>query len=256
MTIITAVANQKGGTGKTTTTINLAGVLAERGKRILAVDIDPQGSLGVGWGIDVANLEWSIYDVLLEKRPLRDILISVRETVDLAPANIYLSVADLQLAGEIRREDRLKQALAPIEDDYDVVLIDCPPSLGLLTINALSAADNVLVPMSCDYYALVGVTLLLDTVRRIQDQLNPDLEILGVLPTRYDSRTLHAKEVLEEATERLGKHVHVFRSVIHESVRVKEAPITGQTITEYRGKHKTANSHRELAEEVLALYER
>lgn len=252
MTQTIAVANQKGGTGKTTTTMNLGGALADLGKRMLLVDIDPQGSLGVGFGVDVPRLDQTIYDVMVHEVNLADILQPVRENIDLAAANIYLSVSDMQLAGEIRREDRLKDALTPVKARYDFVLIDCPPSLGLLTINALSASDSVLIPMSCDYYSLVGVRLLLETIDRIQTRLNPDLEILGVLPTRFDRRTLHANEVLEEAREKLGTQgIRVFDTVIRETVRLKEAPIAGQTITEYQSKHPAAEDYRSLAQEVL-----
>jgi chromosome partitioning protein len=252
MTHTIAISNQKGGTSKTTTAINLGGALADLGKKILLVDADPQGSLGVGFGIDVSRLEKTIYDVMVQGVKLETILRPVRDSIDLAPANIYLSVAELQLAGEIRREDRLRNALTPVKDQYDFVLIDCPPSLGLLTINALSAADAVLIPMSCDYYSLVGVRLLLETIGRIQAQLNPQLKILGVLPTRFDRRTLHAKEVLDEAREKLAKQkIKVFDTIIRETVRLKEAPIAGKTITEYQSKHPAADDYRVLAQEVV-----
>lgn len=246
-----AFANQKGGTAKTTTVANLAGVLDERGKKVLLVDIDPQASLTIGFGVNVPQLDRSVYDVITGETPLQDVVRPLRQNVDLAPTNINLSVAELQLAGEMRREDRLKRALAPLQERYDFILIDCPPSLGLLTLNALSAASHVLIPMSCDYYALVGVRLLLDTLRRVQERLNPDLQILGVLPTRYDGRTLHAQEVLREVRDKLGGQVPVFDTVIRETVRFKEAPIRAQTITEYMSDHAAAQDFRDFTEEFL-----
>lgn len=248
---VVALANQKGGTGKTTTAINLAGALAEMDKSILAVDLDPQSSMTVGFGAVPADIAAGMYEVLIEGRPIKDIIIPVRETIDLAPTNINLSVAEVQLVSEMRREDRLKHALAPIQEQYDYVLIDCPPSLGLLTVNALSAADGVVIPMSCDYYSLVGVTLLLNTIARMKTQLNPRLEILGVLPTRYDGRTLHAKEVLGEVRRKLASHCRVYTTVIRESVRIKEAPIAGQTITEYQTNHPAAQDYRDFAKEFV-----
>lgn len=255
MTHTVAIANQKGGTAKTTTVANLAGVLNERGHRVLLVDLDPQASLTIGFGVDVSAMDETVYDVIANETPLTNILTHVRENIDLAPTNINLSVAELQLVSEIRREDRLKQALAPLKSNYDYILVDCPPSLGLLTLNALSAADRVLIPMSCDYYALVGVRLLLDTLRRVQERLNPDLKILGVLPTRYDGRTLHSKEVLQEVRNKLSGQVHVFDAVIRETVRFKEAPIQGQTITEYMSTHVGAKDFRDFTEEFLHEFE-
>ncbi len=253
MTHIIAVTNQKGGTGKTTTVVNLAGALTELGKHVLVVDIDPQASLSIGFGIDVYRLkqEETLYAVLVGDTPLQDILVSVRDHIDIAPTNIYLSAAELQLVGEMRREDRLKNSLAKVKSQYDLVLVDCPPSLGLMNINALSAASHVLIPMSCDYYAMMGVRLLLDTIKRTQTQLNPDLAILGVLPTRYDGRTVHAKEVLAETREKLGKHIKVFDTVIRETVKLKETPIRGEMITEYATNHPSAKDYRDLAREVL-----
>ncbi len=251
MAKIIAVANQKGGTAKTTTTLNLGAALAEKGRRVLLVDMDPQGSLAVGWGIsDVYNLPKTIYQVLMGEATLRDIVVSVRLNLDVAPANIYLSAAEFQLINKHRREDKLKNAIQPVRDLYDYVLIDCPPSLGLLTVNALSAADQVLIPMSCDFYSMVGVTLLLDTIREIQVEVNPRLTVLGILATRFDTRTLHSREVLERTKNEVGKGLRVFESLIKESVRFKESPIVGQSILEYAGSNDGARAYRALAEEI------
>lgn len=252
MVKIIAISNQKGGTGKTTTTVNLAGALAEMGKRILVVDADPQASLGIGFGIETSRLKNTLYNVILEEVPIKDILVSVREKIDLAPSNIYLSVAELQLAGVIRREDRLKNALFHIKERYDFVLIDSPPSLGLLTINSLSASESILVPMSCDFHSMVGVKLLLETIDRLRIQLNPEIKVLGILPTRFDLRTLHSREVLEEVRDKLGKQdIRVLNTIIRETVRFKEAPIEGKTIMEYMNDHPGAEDYRNLAKEVL-----
>lgn len=246
-----AVANQKGGTAKTTTVVNLGAALAERGRRVLLVDMDPQGSLAIGWGIsDVYNLPRTVYHVLMGEALLRDILISVRLNLDLAPANIYLSAAEFQLFNKHRREDKLKNALQPLREGYDFIVIDCPPSLGLLTVNALSAADQVLIPMSCDFYSMVGVTLLLDTIREIQVEVNPRLKVMGILATRYDGRTLHSREVLERTKNEVGNGLRVFDSLIKESVRFKESPIVGQSILEYASNTDGARAYRALAEEV------
>lgn len=246
-----AFTNQKGGTAKTTSVINLAGALAEMGRRVLVVDADPQASLTIGFGVDVAQMGASLYEVLLQQATLAETLVGLRENIDLAPANINLSVAELQLVTEMRREDRLRRALAPHKDEYDYLLVDCPPSLGLLNLNALAAADGVVVPMSCDYYALVGVQLLLSTIQRVQAQLNPELRIVGILPTRYDRRTLHAQEVLEQVRARLSPRVHVFDAVIRETVRLKETPIQGQTILEYAPNHPSAHDYWAFAQEFV-----
>ncbi|MDP2935883.1 MAG: AAA family ATPase [Dehalococcoidia bacterium] len=251
MAKIIAVANQKGGTAKTTTTLNLGAALAEKGRRVLLIDMDPQGSLAVGWGIsDVYNLPKTVYHVLMGEAALKETIISVRLNVDVAPANIYLSAAEFQLINKHRREDKLKNALQPVRDLYDYIMIDCPPSLGLLTVNALSASDQVLIPMSCDFYSMVGVTLLLDTIREIQVEVNPKLTVLGILATRYDARTLHSREVLERTKIEMGKGLRVFESLIKETVRFKESPVVGQSILEYAGNNDGARAYRALAEEV------
>ncbi|MBI2848927.1 MAG: AAA family ATPase [Chloroflexi bacterium] len=246
-----AVANQKGGTAKTTTTVNLGSALGERGKRVLLVDMDPQGSLGVGCGLnDGSGLEKTVYHVLLGSATVAEVVVPIRLNIDLAPANIFLSAAEFQLINKHRREDKLKNSLLAVKEVYDYILIDCPPSLGLLTVNALSAADEVLIPMSCDFYSMVGVTLLLDTVREIQREVNPGLKIMGVLATRHDSRTLHSREVLEKTRTDLGSQVRIFQAVIKESVRFKESPIVGQSVLEYASDTDGAKAYRLLAEEV------
>src|SRR5438477_4589867 len=230
-----AVANQKGGSGKTTTARSLAAALAERGRRVLMVDLDPQASLSEGCGLQLHRLTQTTYQVLIGSAKLADVIAPVEERVDIAPANIHLSAAELQLVNMNRREDKLRNALKPIRDDDDYVLIDCPPSFGLLTVNALSAADSVLIPMTCDYYTMLGVRLLLETVKEIKAEVNPDLRIEGLLPTRYDARTLHAREILDQTRSALGADVKVFGTIVRESVRFKESPITGRSILQYAG---------------------
>jgi len=247
---IIAVANQKGGSGKTTTTRSLAGGLAERGKRVLMIDLDPQASLSEGCGLELYALERTTYQVLLGMLRLADVVVGVEPLVDLAPANIHLSAAELQLVNMNRREDKLRNALRPLREQYDYVLVDCPPSFGLLTVNALSAANSVLIPMTCDYYTMLGVRLLLETVREIQAEVNPELSIEGILPTRYDGRTLHSREILEQTREGVGAQVKVFDVVVKESVRFKESPIRGLSILQYAGSSDGARVYRELAKEI------
>ncbi|MCL5958385.1 MAG: AAA family ATPase [Chloroflexi bacterium] len=247
---VIAVANQKGGSGKTTSTRSLACALAERERKVLMVDMDPQGSLSEGCGLPLHLLERTIYHVLLGTSRLADVIVNVEPNVDLAPTNIHLSAAELQLVNSNRREDKLRNALKPVKPYYDYVLLDCPPSFGLLTVNALSAADSVLIPMTCDYYTMLGVRLMLDSISEIQQEVNPSLTVSGILPTRFDSRTLHSKEILEQTKEALGRDFHVYNVVIKESVRFKESPITGRSILEYASSSDGARSYRELAKEI------
>lgn len=250
MAKVIAIANQKGGSGKTTTTRSLGAALAERERRVLMIDLDPQASLSEGCHLQLHTLEHTTYHVLLGTARLPDVLIEVEPLLHLAPANIHLAAAELQLVNLNRREDKLRNALKPIREHYHYVLIDCPPSFGLLTVNALSAANSVLIPMTCDYYTMLGVRLLLDTVAEIQSEVNPDLDVEGILPTRFDTRTLHARETLEQTRQALGVRYRVFNTVVKESVRFKETPITGQSILAYARSSDGARAYRELAEEI------
>ncbi len=250
MSRVIAIANQKGGSGKTTTTRSLASSLAERERTVLMVDLDPQASLSEGCGLELHKLEGSTYQVLMGSAKLQDILVEIEPRVWLAPTNIHLSAAELQLVNMNRREDKLRNALRPIRNEFDYVLIDCPPSFGLLTVNALSAADSVLIPMTCDYYTLLGVRLLLETVSDIQKEVNPDLQIEGILATRFDGRTLHAREMLQRAHDELGPDLRIFETVVRESVRFKESPIVGQSILTYARTSDGARAYRDLAGEI------
>lgn len=250
MAKVIAIANQKGGSGKTTTTRSLGAALAERGRNVLMIDLDPQASLSEGCRLELHQLEKTTYHVLLGTARIPDVLVQVEPRLDLAPANIHLSAAELQLVNMNRREDKLRNALRAVKAQYDYMLIDCPPSFGLLTVNALSAADSVLIPMTCDYYTMLGVRLLLDTVHEIKEEVNPDLKVEGILPTRYDARTLHARETLETTRQGLGADYRVFETLIRESVRFKEAPITGQSILEYARSSEGAKAYRDLAAEI------
>src|SRR5207237_2715777 len=194
-------------------------------RRVLMVDLDPQASLSEGCGLQLHRLTATTYQVLLGSAKLADVIAPVEERVDIAPANIHLAAAELQLVNMNRREDKLRNALKPIRDRYAYILIDCPPSFGLLTVNALSAADSVLIPMTCDYYTLLGVGLLLETVREIQREVSPALKVEGILATRFDNRTLHAREMLQRARSELGGTYRIFDTVVREGVRVKDGPV-------------------------------
>jgi chromosome partitioning protein len=251
MTRIIAIANQKGGVGKTTTTINLGAALADYGRRVLLVDFDPQGALSVGLGVNPMELEQTIYNALMEKRvSADDILLKTNVTgMDLVPSNIDLSAAEVQLVGEVAREQTLKRVIAPVIDDYDVVLIDCQPSLGLLTINALTAAHGVIVPLECEYFSLRGVALLIQTIDKVKERLNPQLELEGILATMYDGRTLHGREVLARVVEAFGDKV--FHTVVNRTVRFPETTVAGEPITTFAPSSAGATAYRELAREVV-----
>jgi chromosome partitioning protein len=244
-----AIANQKGGVGKTTTTLNVAGALAEKGKRVLLVDLDPQGALTTACGLNPAQLERTLYDVLITPSlALSEVILEPKPRVSLVPANIDLAGAEVELLNEIGREHLLKGKLIPARDDYDFILIDCPPSLGLLTINALSAADSVLVPVQCQYLSFRGMQLLLRTIEKVQQRSNPHLRILGLLPTLYDARTTHAREVLAELRE---AHPDLLIDIpIRYRVGLADAVVAGQSILEFDGRSDTAQAFREVAEVI------
>jgi chromosome partitioning protein len=248
---IVALANQKGGVGKTTTAINLGAALAEKGFRVLLVDFDPQGGCGIGLGVEPATLDLSVYNVLLDRSIDVDDVIhktSVHD-LDLLPSNIDLAAAELLLVQEVAREQTLLRVLAPLRAKYDFILIDCPPSLGLLTINALTAADGVLVPIECEYYALRGMALLMDSIDRVRERLNPRLRVEGILATMYDGRTLHGKEVLARVREAFGRRL--FETIVRKTIRFAEAPVVGEPILSYAPASPGAEAYRELAEEVM-----
>ncbi len=250
--LIIAMCNQKGGVGKTTTTINLGAALAETGRKVLLVDFDPQGSLSVGLGVNPHTLETSIYDLLLDRHttPAEVIVPTVVDGLELLPSNIDLSAAEVQLVSEVAREQTLRRVLAKVRHDYDIILIDCAPSLGLLTVNALTAADKVMMPLECEFFALRGIALLTDTINKVQDRLNPELEVLGILGTMYDARTLHSREVLERVVQAFGDQV--FHTVIRRTIKFPETTVAGEPITTYATNSPGAAAYRMLAREVLA----
>jgi len=251
---VIAIANQKGGVGKTTTAVNLSACLADLGKHVLLIDIDPQGNATSGLGIDRRRLKVSVYDVLLDELPLLDAVVDTRvRGLQVLPATIDLAGAEVELVPRIARESRLKQALDPVRDRFDFVLIDCPPSLGLLTINALTAADSILIPIQCEYYALEGLTQLMDTFRLVREALNPTLEVEGVALTMFDGRTNLSIQVVEEV-KRYFKG-QVYRSIITRNVRLSEAPSHGLPITLYDPRSKGAEAYMELAREVIERVE-
>jgi chromosome partitioning protein len=247
---VIAMCNQKGGVGKTTTTINLGAALADYGRRVLLVDFDPQGALSVGLGVNPMELDQTIYNALMEKRVSADDILLKTNIVgmDLLPSNIDLSAAEVQLVGEVAREQTLKRILDPVLGDYDVVLIDCQPSLGLLTINALTAAHGVIVPLECEFFSLRGVALLIQTIDKVKERLNPQLELEGILATMYDSRTLHGREVLARVVEAFGDKV--FHTVINRTVRFPETTVAGEPITTFAPSSAGATAYRDLAREV------
>ncbi|MBK6300088.1 MAG: ParA family protein [Actinomycetales bacterium] len=249
---VIAMCNQKGGVGKTTTTINLGAALAELGRKVLLVDFDPQGALSVGLGIRPNDLDITIYNLLVERgHDIRDVIQHTRsENLDLIPANIDLSAAEVQLVGEVAREQILARALRPVMDDYDVIIIDCQPSLGLLTVNALTAAHGVFIPLECEFFAMRGVALLVETIEKITDRLNPRLQVDGILATMYDGRTLHSREVVKSVVDHFGDRV--FHTVISRTVKFPDASLAAEPITSYASTSAAAAAYRQLARELIA----
>jgi chromosome partitioning protein len=249
--VVIAMCNQKGGVGKTKSTINLGASLAEYGRRVLLVDLDPQGALSAGLGVPHYELANTVHNLLVEPRvPIDDVLIHTRvDGLDLVPSNIDLSAAEIQLVNEVGREQTLGRALRPVLDRYDYVLIDCQPSLGLLTVNALACADGVVIPTECEYFSLRGLALLTDTVDKVRDRLNPRLAISGIVVTRFDTRTVNAREVMARVLERFGDLV--FDTVIARTVRFPETSVAGEPITSWAPKSTGAQAYRALAREVI-----
>ncbi len=253
---VVAVCNQKGGVGKTTTTINLGAALAQFGRRVLLVDFDPQGALSVGLGIQPHELDLTVYNLLMERGTSASEVV-VKTSVagmELLPSNIDLSGAEVQLVHEVGREFVLGGVLEPLLPEYDVVLIDCQPSLGLLTVNALACADGIIVPLECEYFAMRGVALLTETIDKVSRRINPRLAMDGLLATMYDSRTLHSREVLSRVVDRFGDEV--FHTVISRTVRFPDATVAGEPITSFDPASTGASSYRELAKEVLQRWRR
>ena len=247
MARVYALANQKGGVAKTTSTVNLGAALAERGRRVLLVDLDPQANLTMSQGFDPEKVELSMFDVLVHKVPIVDVIRQAEVAV--AVSSIELAGAELALSSMIGRERALEKALLPIQSDYDTILIDTPPSLGLITVNALTAADGVIVPVQCEYLSLRGLVQLEQTLSAIRENLNPRVHIMGILPTMFDSRTLHAREAVSILEENFGDRV--FKTRIRKTVRLAEAPVQGQSVLRYDSRGAAAQAYRQLAEEVL-----
>ena len=245
---VIAFANQKGGVAKTTTTLNLAAAFAEVGHRVLCVDMDPQGNLTMSQGIDPDTLEQSMFDVLVHDLSIKEVI--KRREIDVACASIDLAGAEIAMSTKIGRERSLTKALLAVEEDYDWVFVDTPPSLGLLTVNALTAADQVIVPVQCEYLSMRGLLQLQNTLAMIRENLNPDVQIAGILPTMVDTRTLHAKEALEILEENFGDRV--FGARIRKTVRFAEAPVKGMSVLKYDPKGTAADAYRQLAKEVLS----
>nr|WP_067660935.1 ParA family protein [Nocardia harenae] len=249
--LIVAMCNQKGGVGKTTSTINLGAALAEYGRRVLLVDLDPQGALSAGLGVAHHDLQYTVHNILVENRiGIDDVVMETRvDGLDLLPSNIDLSAAEIQLVNEVGREQSLGRALAPVRDQYDYILIDCQPSLGLLTINALACADGVIIPMECEYFSLRGLALLTDTVDKVRDRLNPRLSLYGIVVTMFDARLQHARQVMARVVEVFGDLV--YDTAIGRTVRFPDASVAGEPITTWAPKSTGAEQYRSMAREVI-----
>lgn len=254
MAKVIAIANQKGGVGKTTTTVNLSSCLAAKGKRVLVIDIDPQGNTTSGLGISKKSLKKSIYDVLINDETIQEVTIRTEyDNLFICPSNIQLAGAEIELVSILAREYRLKNALIEVRDSFDYIIMDCPPSLGLLTINAFSSADSILVPIQCEYYALEGLSQLTNTIKQVKKALNPDLDLEGVLLTMFDARTNLAIQVVAEVKKYFPRKV--FKTVIPRNVRLSEAPSYGQPIIVYDPRSRGAECYIELAEEIIEYTE-
>ncbi|OKL47712.1 chromosome partitioning protein [Boudabousia liubingyangii] len=248
---VIAMCNQKGGVGKTTSTINLSAALAEYGRRVLIVDFDPQGAASVGLGVNAHEMDTTIYNLLMQPRlDVREVIAHTSvEGLDVLPANIDLSAAEVQLVNEVAREQALLRVLEPVMGEYDLIIIDCQPSLGLLTVNALTAAHGVVIPLEAEFFALRGVALLVETIDKVKDRLNPKLKIDGILPTMVDTRTLHTREVLERLEEAFGDTV--FETKIRRTVKFPDASVATEPITTYAPNHAGAEAYRQLAREMI-----
>lgn len=250
MTHVISIANQKGGVGKTTTVINLGVALTQMKKKTLLIDLDPQGALSAGLGVKFNEAENTIYDVMMdEDLPTNRAIYPVQAYLDVIPADNDLAAAEIELIPEIRRELVLRHSLESLESWYDYVLIDCPPSLSLLTVNALCASDGVIIPMQCEFFAIRGIQVLIDSINRTRDRLNPDLELLGILATMYSTGTIHSREVIDEIRSLYGEKV--FDIIIYKSIRFAEASVANRAIIEYSRKHKGARAYAKLAKIIV-----